>query len=83
MSSPVLGDDLQKLYPISMDGQSDTATFDNTLELLVMAGYPLAQAAMMMIPEAWEKNSLMDEQRRAFYEYHGAMLELGGMVRQR
>ncbi len=42
MSSPVLGDDLHKLYPISMDGQSDTATFDNTLELLVMAGYPLA-----------------------------------------
>lgn len=75
MSSPVLGDDLQKLYPISMDGQSDTATFDNTLELLVMAGYPLAQAAMMMIPEAWEQHSQMDEQRRAFYEYHGAMLE--------
>ncbi|QEY58897.1 glutamate synthase subunit alpha [Pseudomonas sp. C27(2019)] len=75
MSSPILGDDLPKLYPISMDGQSDTATFDNALELLVMAGYPLAQAAMMMIPEAWEQNSLMDEQRRAFYEYHGAMLE--------
>ena len=52
MSSPVLGDDLKKLYPISLEGQSDTATFDNTLELPVMAGYPLAQAAMMMIPEA-------------------------------
>lgn len=75
MSSPVLGDDLKKLYPISMDGQSDTATFDNTLELLVMAGYPLAQAAMMMIPEAWEQHSFMDAQRRAFYEYHAAMLE--------
>lgn len=75
MSSPVLGDDLKKLYPISMDGQSDTATFDNTLELLVMAGYPLAQAAMMMIPETWERCTLMDEQRRAFYEYHAAMLE--------
>ena len=75
MSSPVLGDDLPKLYPISMDGQSDTATFDNTLELLVMAGYPLAQAAMMMIPEAWEKHNQMDAQRRAFYEYHAAMLE--------
>lgn len=75
MSSPVLGDDLKKLYPISVDGQSDTAIFDNALELLVMAGYPLAQAAMMMIPEAWEQHSLMDEQRRAFYEYHAAMLE--------
>ena len=75
MHSPVLGDDLHKLYPISFAGQSDTATFDNTLELLVMAGYPLAQAAMMMIPEAWEQHDQMDEQRRAFYEYHAAMLE--------
>ena len=75
MSSPVLGDDLKKLYPISLEGQSDTAPFDNTLELLVMAGYPLAQAAMMMIPEAWEQHNLMDPQRRAFYEYHAAMLE--------
>lgn len=75
MSSPVLGEDLPKLYPISMEGQSDTATFDNALELLVMAGYPLAQAAMMMIPEAWEQHSTMDERRRAFYEYHAAMLE--------
>ena len=58
-----------------MDGQSDTATFDNTLELLTMSGYPLAQAAMMMIPEAWEQHELMDEQRRAFYEYHAAMME--------
>ncbi len=75
MRSPVLGADLRKLYPITLDGQSDTATFDNTLELLVMAGYPLAQAVMMMIPEAWEQHTLMDAQRRAFYEYHAAMLE--------
>ncbi len=75
MKSPVLGDDLGKLYPISFEGQSDTATFDNTLELLVMAGYPLAHAAMMMIPEAWENHELMDARRRAFYEYHAAMLE--------
>lgn len=75
MKSPVLGDDLPKLYPISFEGQSDTATFDNALELLVMAGYPLAHAAMMMIPEAWEQHTLMDERRRAFYEYHAAMLE--------
>ncbi|MDH5539273.1 MAG: glutamate synthase subunit alpha, partial [Rhizobacter sp.] len=75
MKSPVLGDDLQKLYPISFDGQSDTASFDNTLELLTMSGYSLAHAAMMMIPEAWEQHSLMDERRRAFYEYHAAMME--------
>jgi glutamate synthase (NADPH) large chain len=75
MKSPVLGDDLRKLYPISFEGQSDTATFDNALELLTMAGYPLAQAAMMMIPEAWENHELMDPRRRAFYEYHAAMLE--------
>ena len=75
MKSPVLGDDLRKLYPISFEGQSDTATFDNALELLTMAGYPLAQAAMMMIPEAWENHGLMDARRRAFYEYHAAMLE--------
>ncbi|MBA4176607.1 MAG: glutamate synthase subunit alpha, partial [Leptothrix sp. (in: Bacteria)] len=75
MKSPVLGDDLHKLYPISFEGQSDTATFDNALELLTMSGYPLAQAAMMMIPEAWENHELMDERRRAFYEYHAAMLE--------
>jgi glutamate synthase (NADPH/NADH) large chain/glutamate synthase (ferredoxin) len=75
MSSPVLGADLQKLYPISFAGQSDTATFDNCLELLVAAGYPMAQAAMMMIPEPWEQHTTMDETRRAFYEYHAAMLE--------
>lgn len=75
MKSPVLGEDLKKLYPISFEGQSDTATFDNALELLVMSGYPLAHAAMMMIPEAWEQHTLMDERRRAFYEYHASMLE--------
>ena len=75
MSSPVLAADLQKLYPISFAGQSDTATFDNCLELLTMAGYPISQAMMMMIPEPWENHSTMDERRRAFYEYHAAMLE--------
>jgi glutamate synthase (NADPH) large chain len=75
MSSPVLGQDLRKLYPLIYEGQSDTATFDNALELLVMAGYPLAHAMMMMIPEAWEQHTLMDESRRAFYEYHASMME--------
>jgi len=75
MSSPVLAADLKKLYPISFADQSDTATFDNCLELLTMAGYPLAQAVMMMIPEPWEQHTLMDERRKAFYEYHASMLE--------
>ncbi len=75
MRSPVLGEDLAKLYPIVYAGQSDTATFDNCLELLVMAGYPLAHAVMMMIPEAWEQHPSMDPRRRAFYEFHAAMME--------
>jgi glutamate synthase (NADPH/NADH) large chain len=75
MSSPVLGADLQKLYPISFADQSDTATFDNCLELLTMAGYPISQAVMMMIPEPWEQHTTMDERRKAFYEYHAAMME--------
>ncbi|SFO00547.1 glutamate synthase (NADPH/NADH) large chain [Formivibrio citricus] len=75
MKSAVLGDDLAKLYPIVYEGQSDTATFDNCIELLTMAGYPLAHAAMMMIPEAWEQHEQMDANRRGFYEYHAAMME--------
>jgi glutamate synthase (NADPH/NADH) large chain len=75
MKSAVLGDDLKKLFPLIYEGQSDTACFDNALELLVMAGYPIAQAMMMMIPEAWENHTLMDANRRAFYEYHAAMME--------
>jgi glutamate synthase (NADPH/NADH) large chain len=75
MKSAVLGNDLQKLFPLIDDVQSDTACFDDALELLRMAGYPIAQAMMMMIPEAWENHPLMDENRRAFYEYHAAMME--------
>ena len=75
MSSPVLGEDLKKLWPLIYEGQSDTACFDNCLELLTMAGYSLPHAMMMMIPEAWEQHTLMDDSRRAFYEYHAAMME--------
>jgi glutamate synthase (NADPH/NADH) large chain len=75
MKSDVLGEDLQKLFPLIDDFQSDTACFDDALELLLMAGYPIAQAMMMMIPEAWENHTLMDDNRRAFYEYHAAMME--------
>ena len=75
MSSSVLGDDLSKLWPISYEGQSDSACFDNALELLTMGGYSLPHAMMMLIPEAWAGNPLMDEERRDFYEYHAAMME--------
>ncbi|MFJ2987002.1 glutamate synthase-related protein [Collimonas sp. NPDC087041] len=75
MKSHVLGDDLKKLFPLIYEGQSDTACFDNALELLLMSGYPIAQAMMMMIPEAWENHTTMDDNRRAFYEYHAAMME--------
>jgi glutamate synthase (NADPH) large chain len=75
ISSPVLGKDLDKIWPLIYEGQSDSASFDNALELLVMGGYSIAHAMMMMIPEAWENHALMDPARRAFYEYHAAMME--------
>jgi glutamate synthase (NADPH) large chain len=75
MKSDVLGEDLSKLWPISYEGQSDTACFDNALEFLYMGGYSLPHAMMMLIPEAWAGNPLMDEDRRAFYEHHAAMME--------
>src|SRR5207247_6524369 len=73
--STVLGDDLDKVWPLIYDGQSDSASFDNALELLLIGGYPLAHAMMLMIPEAWAGNPLMDEDRRALYEYHAALME--------
>ncbi len=75
MESPYYGKDLRRMLPIIMDGQSDSATFDTVLELLVMSGRSLPHAMMMMIPEAWSKNDLMDPDRRAFYEYHATMME--------
>src|SRR2546426_1037697 len=75
ISSPILGADLHKIWPLIYAGQSDSASFDNALELLVMGGYSVAHAMMMMIPEAWENHTLMDPARRAFYEYHAAMME--------
>jgi glutamate synthase (NADPH/NADH) large chain len=75
ISSPLFGEDLEKIWPLIYDGQSDSASFDNALELLVMGGYSLSHAMMMLIPEAWAGNPLMDEDRRAFYEYHMALME--------
>ncbi len=75
MASEILGDDLQKIWPLINAHQSDSACFDNALELLVAGGYSLTHAMMLLIPEAWAGNPLMDDQRRAFYEYHAALME--------
>ncbi|MCF3643244.1 glutamate synthase large subunit [Rhizobium sp. TRM95111] len=75
VSSPLFGDDISKLWPISYEGQSDTACFDNALEFLVRGGYSMAHAVMMLIPEAWAGNQLMTPERKAFYEYHAALME--------
>jgi glutamate synthase (NADPH) large chain len=76
LSSELFGDDMEKMWPlIPRDGQSDTASIDNALELLVLGGYSLAHAVMMLIPEAWAGNPLMDPKRRAFYEYYAALME--------
>jgi glutamate synthase (NADPH/NADH) large chain len=75
VDSDLFGNDISKIWPISYEGQSDTACFDNALEFLVRGGYPLAHAMMMLIPEAWAGNPLMTEERRAFYEYHAALME--------
>ncbi len=75
MESELLGPDLDKMWPIIPHGQSDTACLDNALELLIAGGYSLAHAMMILVPEAWAGNPLMDPARRAFYEYHAALME--------
>ena len=75
MESELLGADLDKMWPLIPHGQSDTACLDNALELLLAGGYSLAHAVMMLIPEAWTGNPLMDAKRRAFYEFHAALME--------
>ncbi len=75
MSSAILGEDLDKVWPLIPEGQSDSAAFDNALELLLAGGYSLSHAMMMLIPEAWSGNAQMDAGRRAFYEYHAALME--------
>jgi len=75
LESPLFGDDLKKLFPIIQPGGSDSAAFDNALELLLMAGRSLPHAMAMLIPEAWSKNPHMNPQKRAFYEYHASLME--------
>ncbi len=74
-SSPLFGDDMAKLSPIIREGASDTAGFDNTLELLVATGRSLPHALMMMIPEAWENHESMSDEKKAFYAYHACLME--------
>ena len=75
MDSELFGNDISKLWPISYEGQSDTACFDNALEFLFQGGYSLVHSMMMLIPEAWAGNRLMSDERKAFYEYHAALME--------
>jgi glutamate synthase (NADPH) large chain len=74
--SDLLGDeDLKKVLPVTRDGLSDTATFDNVLEFLVMNGRSLPHAILMMIPEPWQNHESMSAERRAFYEFHASLME--------
>jgi glutamate synthase (NADPH) large chain len=75
LSSPLLGDDLKKILPIIREGGSDTATFDNVLEFLVMTGRSLPHAILMMIPEPWAGHESMSAELKAFYEYHSSLME--------
>jgi len=73
--STLFGDDIEKLVPIIEPGQSDSAVFDNGLELLYQTGRSLPHAVMMMIPEAWEKHESMEQEKKDFYRYHGCLME--------
>jgi len=75
VESEVMGDELPKLFPIVEPDCSDSGTFDNALEFLLMNGRTLQEAVMMMIPEAWQNHATMPEDKRAFYEYHSALME--------
>jgi glutamate synthase (NADPH/NADH) large chain len=75
VDSELFGNDISKLWPISYEGQSDTACFDNALEFLWQGGYSLPHAMMMLIPEAWSGNKSMGADLKAFYEYHAALME--------
>src|SRR4029079_129517 len=75
IASDALAGDLERIYPICTPGGSDTASFDEALELLHLGGLPLHHAVLMMIPEAWENHTAMDPARRAFYQFHSTLME--------
>jgi glutamate synthase (NADPH/NADH) large chain len=75
LSTPLIAGELDRIYPVCTPGASDSASFDEVLELLHLGGRSLPHAVLMMIPEAWEKHTTMDHQRRAFYRYHASLME--------
>jgi glutamate synthase domain-containing protein 2/glutamate synthase domain-containing protein 3 len=75
LKSEVFGDELQKMFPLVTESGSDSATFDNCLQFLTLNGRSLPHSVLMMIPEAWQENKLMDPDLRAFYEYHACLME--------
>ncbi len=75
LKSELFGSDLEKLFPIITPNCSDSASFDNAFELLVQTGRSLTHAMMMLIPEAWQNDTSMDQEKRAFYNYHATTLE--------
>ncbi|HEY1832222.1 MAG TPA: glutamate synthase large subunit [Acidimicrobiales bacterium] len=75
LSTPLIEGDLSRIYPVCTPGASDSASFDEVLELLHLGGRSLPHAVLMMIPEAWENHTTMDHDRRAFYRYHASLME--------
>jgi glutamate synthase (NADPH) large chain len=75
MESEIFGEDLKKLFPIILEGKSDSASMDMVVELLLMTGRSLPEVMMMVVPEAWEKHQTMSEEKRAFYEYNACIME--------
>ncbi len=75
MKSDIFGDDIKKLFPIILEGKSDSASMDMVIELLLMTGRSLPEAMMMVVPEAWEKHQTMSEDKKAFYEYNACIME--------
>src|SRR4029077_12466194 len=75
LPTPLFADDIRKLIPVVDESGSDSAQFDNALELLVMGGRPVHHAVMMMIPAAWHGHQLMADERRAFYEFHSSLMD--------
>jgi glutamate synthase (NADPH/NADH) large chain len=75
LDTALIAGDLSRIYPVCTPGASDSASFDEVLELLHLGGRSLPHAVLMMIPEAWENHKAMDEGRRAFYRYHASLME--------
>ena len=75
MKSDIFGDDIKKLFPIILEGKSDSASMDMVIELLLMTGRSLPEAMMMVVPEAWEKHQTMSEDKKAFYEFNSCIME--------